>query len=43
MKVTFSYSNLGTALLGQALAAHAGTGYPELLGRQLFDRLGICR
>lgn len=40
---TFSYSNLGTALLGQALAAHAGIGYPELLGRRLFDRLGMTR
>lgn len=40
---TFSYSNLGTALLGQALAAHAGVGYPELLGRRLFDRLGMTR
>ena len=38
---SFSYSNLGTALLGQALAAHAGTAYPELLHRQLFDRLGM--
>lgn len=38
---SFSYSNLGAALLGQALAAHAGTGYPELLGQQLFDRLGM--
>jgi len=28
----FSYSNLGAALLGQALAAHAGTGYPRLVG-----------
>jgi len=40
---TFSYSNLGTALLGQALAAHAGIGYPELLGRRLFDRLGMTK
>ena len=40
---TFSYSNLGTALLGQALAAHAGVGYPELLGRRIFDRLGMTR
>lgn len=40
---SFSYSNLGTALLGQALAAHAGVGYPELLGRRLFDRLGMTR
>ena len=40
---SFSYSNLGAALLGQALAAHAGTGYPELLGRRLFDRLGMTQ
>ncbi|KQY07021.1 hypothetical protein ASD37_13035 [Mycobacterium sp. Root135] len=39
----FSYSNLGTALLGQALAAHAGVGYPELLGRRIFERLGMTR
>lgn len=38
---SFSYSNLGTALLGQALAAHAGVGYPELLNRHLFSRLGM--
>jgi len=38
---SFSYSNLGTALLGQALAAHAGVGYPALLDRQLFGRLGM--
>ncbi len=25
---SFSYSNLGTALLGEALAVRAGTGYP---------------
>lgn len=39
----FSYSNLGAALLGQALAAHAGQDYPQLLRRQLFDRLGMSR
>ncbi|CDO10483.1 serine hydrolase [Mycolicibacterium cosmeticum] len=39
----FSYSNLGAALLGQALAAHAGTGFPELLHRHLFTRLGMTR
>jgi CubicO group peptidase (beta-lactamase class C family) len=38
---SFSYSNLGTALLGEALAVRAGTGYPELLDRQLFGRLGM--
>lgn len=37
----FSYSNLGTALLGQALAARAGIGYPELLGGRLFEPLGM--
>lgn len=39
---SFSYSNLGTALLGQALAAHTGVSYPQLLDRQLFDRLGMA-
>ncbi|GAS95013.1 beta-lactamase, precursor [Mycolicibacterium canariasense] len=39
----FSYSNLGAALLGQALAAHAGTGFPELLHRRLFTRIGMTR
>lgn len=38
---SFSYSNLGTALLGQALAAHAGVGYPELLNRHLFGPLNM--
>ncbi|WUI24103.1 beta-lactamase family protein [Mycobacterium sp. NBC_00419] len=37
----FRYSNLGTALLGQALAVHAGAGYPESLDRQLFAPLGM--
>ncbi|MCX2712509.1 serine hydrolase domain-containing protein [Mycolicibacterium sp. J2] len=37
----FSYSNLGFALLGQALAAHAGAGFPELLHHRLFGRLGM--
>jgi CubicO group peptidase (beta-lactamase class C family) len=37
----FSYSNLGAALLGQALAAHAGIGYPALLHRRVFARLGM--
>ncbi|WBB88866.1 serine hydrolase domain-containing protein [Verrucosispora sp. WMMC514] len=35
------YSNLGMALLGQALAADAGTGYPELLDRELLTPLGM--
>lgn len=39
----FSYSNLGAALLGHALAAHAGTGYPELLDCQLFTPLGMTQ
>lgn len=37
----YSYSNMGFALLGQALAAHAGTTYPHLLQDKLFDRLGM--
>ncbi|GGM21608.1 hypothetical protein GCM10011608_02810 [Micromonospora sonchi] len=36
-----NYSNLGTALLGQALAADAGTGYPELLDREVLAPLGM--
>lgn len=39
---TFSYSNLGAALLGQALATHAATTYPDLLARQLFTGLGMA-
>ncbi|MDX1874623.1 serine hydrolase domain-containing protein [Mycolicibacterium sp. 120266] len=39
----FSYSNLGFALLGQALAAHAGVGFPELLQHRLFGRLGMTQ
>lgn len=35
------YSNLGVALLGQALAARAGTPYPELLDRELLRPLGM--
>ncbi|MHA3024298.1 serine hydrolase domain-containing protein [Mycobacterium sp. BMJ-28] len=37
----FSYSNLGAALLGQALAVYAGIRYPELLDRELFAHLGM--
>lgn len=37
------YSNLGVALLGQALAAQAGTGYPELLDREVLRPLGMSR
>ncbi|MCV7225957.1 serine hydrolase domain-containing protein [Mycolicibacterium komossense] len=40
---SFSYSNLGAALLGEALAAHAGTSYPALLERALLQRLGMTR
>ncbi|MEH1097829.1 serine hydrolase domain-containing protein [Micromonospora sp. CPCC 205561] len=36
------YSNLGMALLGQALAARAGTSYPELLDRELLRPLGMA-
>ncbi|WBB56733.1 serine hydrolase domain-containing protein [Verrucosispora sp. WMMD573] len=35
------YSNLGMAVLGQALAADAGLGYPELLDRELLTPLGM--
>jgi CubicO group peptidase (beta-lactamase class C family) len=42
-KGQFSYSNLGAALLGQALAAHAGTRYPDLLNRHLFTPLGMTQ
>jgi CubicO group peptidase (beta-lactamase class C family) len=38
---SFRYSNVGGALLGQALAAHAGVPYSELLGRNLFGRFGM--
>ncbi|WP_277244162.1 serine hydrolase domain-containing protein [Mycolicibacterium obuense] len=37
----FSYSNLGAALPGQALAAHHEAMYPELLHRHLFSPLGM--
>ncbi|MDX1892347.1 serine hydrolase domain-containing protein [Mycolicibacterium sp. 050158] len=37
----FSYSNLGAALLGQALATHAATDYPDVLDRHLFTRIGM--
>ncbi|NUT39299.1 MAG: beta-lactamase family protein [Thermoactinospora sp.] len=36
-----SYSNLGAALLGQALAAGTGTSYPQLLKTRLLDPLGM--
>ncbi|MBO4140914.1 beta-lactamase family protein [Micromonospora tulbaghiae] len=37
-----SYSNFGAALLGQALAARAGVGYPELLRREVLGPLGMA-
>ena len=37
----FSYSNLGAALLGQALAARHAAAYPEVVHRHLFDPLGM--
>jgi CubicO group peptidase (beta-lactamase class C family) len=39
----FSYSNLGAALLGQALAAHAGIQYSDLLDRDLFTPLAMTQ
>lgn len=39
----FSYSNLGAALLGQALAVQAETGYTNLLERHLFTPLGMTQ
>lgn len=38
---TVSYSNLGMALLGQALAAQAGETYPDLLARHVLSPLGM--
>ena len=37
----YLYSNLGFALLGQALAAAAGTDYPELAEERVFAPLGM--
>ncbi|WZH38083.1 MAG: serine hydrolase [Microbacterium enclense] len=37
----FEYSNLGTALLGQAVARCAGMDYPTLLTTRLFEPLGM--
>lgn len=39
----FSYSNVGAALLGQALAAHAGLPYPDLLVQRLFTPVGMTQ
>lgn len=38
---TVAYSNLGVALLGQALAAATGTDYADLLQGRIFDPLGM--
>ena len=38
---TFEYSNLGTALLGQAVARCAGMDYPTLITTRLFEPLGM--
>jgi CubicO group peptidase (beta-lactamase class C family) len=38
---TVAYSNLGVALLGQALAAAAGTDYADLLQSRILDPLGM--
>ncbi|GAA1804101.1 serine hydrolase domain-containing protein [Agromyces neolithicus] len=37
----FEYSNVGAALLGQALASAAGIEYPELLQQRVLDPLGM--
>jgi CubicO group peptidase (beta-lactamase class C family) len=36
---SYSYSNMGAALLGQALARATGTSYPDLLQRRVLDPL----
>ncbi|MER7752321.1 serine hydrolase domain-containing protein [Kitasatospora sp. NPDC097643] len=38
---SFRYSNLGAGLLGLALAHRAGTGYQELVGREICEPLGL--
>ena len=38
---TFSYSNLGTALLGQALAAASSMDYARLVQERIFRPLGM--
>ena len=38
----FGYSNLGFALLGEALAARAGVPYPELIAQRITGPLGMC-
>ncbi|WP_371516018.1 serine hydrolase domain-containing protein [Kitasatospora sp. NBC_01300] len=37
----FRYSNLGAGLLGLALAHRAGTGYEELVAREICEPLGL--
>lgn len=39
----FLYSNFGIALLGQALAAEAGTTYPDLLEDRILGELGLSQ
>jgi CubicO group peptidase (beta-lactamase class C family) len=38
---SFRYSNLGVGLLGLALAQRAGTGYGELVAREVCEPLGL--
>lgn len=38
---TVNYSNLGTALLGQALAANSSMAYEELVRQSIFEPLGM--
>ncbi len=38
---SFAYSNVGFALLGQALAERAGVSYPELIARRITGPLGM--
>lgn len=40
---SWSYSNLGTALLGHAMAVRAGVPYPELLASSVTGPLGMGR
>ncbi|WP_081620494.1 serine hydrolase domain-containing protein [Nocardiopsis potens] len=37
----WAYSNFGYAVLGEALAREAGTGYPELVRERVFEPLGM--
>ncbi|MFI6848130.1 beta-lactamase family protein [Kitasatospora sp. NBC_00085] len=39
---SFRYSNLGAGLLGLALAHRAGTGYEELVTREICEPLGLA-